>query len=138
MTAAKKIKKEYSAEEPFKPKGGRPRKPIEFDPSETIRGLAFLHLTNKDIANLAGICTDTLKNRWGKELEEGRAEGRKAIRHAIYKSATKQGNIKAQVYLDQKLNGDPIENAEQLTEKISTLADELYKVARKPDGKQTS
>ena len=110
-----------------------PRKVIELDVGDTVERLAFLHLSNKDIALICNCSVDTLTRRWKDRLDYGKVQGKRAVRHSIFKSATKFNNIKAQIYLDAKINGDPIENAEDLTNKLQELGKELYKIAGRKD-----
>ena len=111
--------------------GKATKKAFDRPPEDIIRECAYLHLNNKDIAMLAGVHPDTLVSKYRTVLEQGKADGKKAIRYAMFKSATKQNSGRAQLYLDQKLNPDPKDSID-ISDKLQAMGKELYEISKKP------
>jgi len=124
-------KDEFPTRDDPKAKGGRAVKPIEISPEKMVERLAFLHINKKDIATIMGITVKTLNSRFGDIYNRGLVQGKRAVRNSLFQSAVEHNNTKAAMYLDNKVNADPIENAEDLSNKLEELGKQLYDVAKK-------
>lgn len=80
---------------------GRPEKPV--DPNKVFE-LAKIHCTNAEIAHVCNVSEETLTRRFSKELEKGRAEGKRSLRRLQWEGA-ESGNPTMQIWLGKNLLG---------------------------------
>ena len=75
---------------------GRPKKTVD----ETIlRNLCEIQCTVKEIAYVMGVSVDTLNRNYKDVINEGRSQGKIALRRAQWRSAIETKNVTMQIFL---------------------------------------
>lgn len=108
---------------------GQPKK-LFTDEALVIEKLSAMFLTIKDIALIAGVDESTISKNHRDAIERGRANGRKAIRFALYKNATQMNSVRAQIYLDERFNPQPKVDAKETADRLKQLGNELYNMGK--------
>lgn len=84
------------------PKIGRPPKNI--DPV-IVGKLAGIGCTNREIAVVVGCSVDTLTDRFSEVIDRGIAQARMSLRHAMYRAAIEDKNVKMMIHLAEQKPG---------------------------------
>ncbi len=80
------------------PKVGRPKAEID---GEQVRALASIGVSQQDIANVLGVCRETLRLRFKEQFDQGRAAAHISLHQAMYKKAIKKDNTQMQIWLSK-------------------------------------
>ena len=81
---------------------GRPKK--EIDPA-IVYELAQIQCTLEEIASVCDCDIKTITNRFSKEVDKGREDGKKSLRRAQWHKAVKDGNVVMQIWLGKQYLG---------------------------------
>lgn len=80
---------------------GRPKKELD---KEQVRKLAAFHCTVDEIADIIGCSRRTIYNKYKKDLDAGRADGKKILRTMQFKAAQK-GSAAMLIWLGKQILG---------------------------------
>ena len=67
--------------------------------------LASIHCSYEEIADVAGTSVPTLKKRFSKIIDKGRAEGKKSLRRAQFEAAVEKKDVRMLIWLGKQLLG---------------------------------
>ena len=67
--------------------------------------LASIHCSYEEIADVAGTSVPTLKKRFSKIIDKGRAEGKKSLRRAQCEAAVEKKDVRMLIWLGKQLLG---------------------------------
>ena len=81
-----------------KEKYGRPEFEKTAEQSQNVQLLSQFGIDTADIARHIGVDVNTLLKHFEDELNKGKLIANLNVAKALYKSATKKGNVKAQIY----------------------------------------
>ena len=65
--------------------------------------LASIHCTYEEIADVVGTSVSTLKKRFSKIIDKGRAEGKKSLRRAQFEAAVEKKDVRMLIWLGKQL-----------------------------------
>lgn len=112
---------------------GRPKIELTDEKWKIAENMAKIHCTGTEIADVLGMCYDTLENRirvkykvtfseWYKRFS---SQGKTSLRRMQWKSA-EEGNVTMQIFLGKNLLGQSEQQAVDVTfENLKPLADLL-------------
>ena len=84
-----------------KPKG---RPPIKVD-KDVLRNLLEIQCTIKEIAYVLGVSVDTLNRNYRDVINEGKSQGKIALRRAQWRNAVEKNNVTMQIWLGKQCLG---------------------------------
>lgn len=95
------------------------RPKLDIDPTQ-VRKLASIGCTHNEIADIVGCSHDTLTNRFKREIEQGRADGKASLRRKQFELAM-GGNAALCIWLGKQLLGqtDKVSNTTTAQTKIT-------------------
>lgn len=67
--------------------------------------LASIHCSYEEIADCVGTSVPTLKKRFSKIIDKGRAEGKKSLRRAQFEAAVEKKDVRMLIWLGKQLLG---------------------------------
>jgi hypothetical protein len=117
------------------------RPQADIDPEQVYK-LAALHCTNKEMADILGISTDTLERRFAAEIVKGKSDAKRDLRDMQWK-ACKRGNITMMIWLGKQMLGQRDKSDEELKSAApniiadKALIQELIKLASSKDAGKT-
>lgn len=101
---------------------GRPKADIDM---VLVQKLASIHCTLREIADIIGVDKETIRNRCGRELELGKAQGKASLRRRQWEVA-ESGNATMLIWLGkQYLEQSDSPNSEDETNMILPWDDEI-------------
>lgn len=92
-------------------------RPLKVIDEELLKKLAGIMCTDKEMADILGICVDTLKDRFSELINIARSQGKMSLRRFQYQAAAK-GNPALLIWLGKQHLGQTDKN-------IELTADEL-------------
>ena len=79
---------------------GRP--PIKVD-KDVLRNLCEIQCTIKEIAYVLGVSVDTLNRNYRDVIDEGKSQGKIALRRAQWRNAMEKNNVTMQIWLGKNV-----------------------------------
>jgi hypothetical protein len=67
--------------------------------------LASIHCSYEEIADVVDTSVPTLKKRFSKIIDKGRAEGKKSLRRAQFEAAVEKKDVRMLIWLGKQLLG---------------------------------
>lgn len=67
--------------------------------------LASIHCSYEEMADVIGTSVPTLKKRFSKIIDKGRAEGKKSLRRAQFEAAVEKKDVRMQIWLGKQILG---------------------------------
>lgn len=84
------------------PKRGRPKAEVD---ESLLEKLCEIQCTQKEMAYVLGVSTDTLNRNYSEAMERGRAMGKLALRRAQWQNAVENNNVTMQIWLGKNILG---------------------------------
>ena len=82
------------------PKKGAPRKIVD---KAVLRNLCEIQCTIKEMAYVLGVSVDTLNRNYRDVIDEGKSQGKIALRRAQWRNAMEKNNVTMQIWLGKNV-----------------------------------
>ena len=82
------------------PKKGAPKKIVD---KAVLRNLCEIQCTIKEIAYVLGVSVDTLNRNYRDVIDEGKSQGKIALRRAQWRNAMEKNNVTMQIWLGKNV-----------------------------------
>jgi len=91
---------EMEQDKPEAPKKGAPKKIID---KAVLRNLCEIQCTIKEMAYVLGVSVDTLNRNYRDVIDEGKSQGKIALRRAQWRNAMEKNNVTMQIWLGKNV-----------------------------------
>jgi len=79
---------------------GAPKKTVD---TAILQKLCEIQCTQKEMAYVLGVSTDTLKRNYSQEIDTGKTLGKIALRRAQWRNAVEKNNVTMQIWLGKNI-----------------------------------